>query len=171
MMKVLKWLDEHFEEYILIALSIFTVFVIFSQVVMRYVFNSSLSWSEEIARYGFIWLIYIGVSYGVKRRKHLRVDALTMLFEEKGTAVIKMIANILFLIFALVVSYYGVDIVTKITRESAALQIPMEYVYASLAFGMILTSIRLIQNIILDYRTIQDADRKNEDNEVGGRTP
>lgn len=169
-MKVLKWLDEHFEEYILIALSIFTVVVIFSQVVMRYVFNSSLSWSEEIARYGFIWLIYIGVSYGVKKRKHLRVDAITMLFEEKGTAVIKMIANILFLIFALVIAYYGLDIVTKITRESAALQIPMEYVYASLAIGMILTSIRLTQNIITDYRDIKNSSEKNEDDEVeGGR--
>lgn len=170
MMKVLKWLDEHFEEYILIALSIFTVVIIFSQVVMRYVFNSSLSWSEEIARYGFIWLIYIGVSYGVKKRKHLRVDAITMLFEEKGTAVIKMIANILFLIFALVIAYYGLDIVTKITRESAALQIPMEYVYASLAFGMILTSIRLIQNIIIDYKDIKNPSEKNEGDEVeGGR--
>jgi len=170
MMKVLKWLDEHFEEYILIALSIFTVVIIFSQVVMRYVFNSSLSWSEEIARYGFIWLIYIGVSYGVKKRKHLRVDAITMLFEEKGTAVIKMIANILFLIFALVIAYYGLDIVTKITRESAALQIPMEYVYASLAFGMILTSIRLIQNVIIDYKDIKNSSEKNEVDEVeGGR--
>lgn|SRR5699024_439595 len=170
MMKVLKWLDEHFEEYILIALSIFTVVIIFSQVVMRYVFNSSLSWSEEIARYGFIWLIYIGVSYGVKKRKHLRVDAITMLFEEKGTAVIKMIANILFLIFALVIAYYGLDIVTKITRESAALQIPMEYVYASLAFGMILTSIRLIQNVIIDYKDIKNPSEKNEGDEVeGGR--
>lgn len=170
MMKVLKWLDEHFEEYILIALSIFTVVIIFSQVVMRYVFNSSLSWSEEIARYGFIWLIYIGVSYGVKKRKHLRVDAITMLFEEKGTAVIKMIANILFLIFALVIAYYGLDIVTKITRESAALQIPMEYVYASLAFGMILTSIRLIQNVIIDYKDIKNPSEKNEVDEVeGGR--
>lgn len=169
-MKVLKWLDEHFEEYILIALSIFTVVIIFSQVVMRYVFNSSLSWSEEIARYGFIWLIYIGVSYGVKKRKHLRVDAITMLFEEKGTAVIKMIANILFLIFALVIAYYGLDIVTKITRESAALQIPMEYVYASLAFGMILTSIRLIQNVIIDYKDIKNPSEKNEVDEVeGGR--
>lgn len=169
-MKVLKWLDEHFEEYILIALSIFTVVIIFSQVVMRYVFNSSLSWSEEIARYGFIWLIYIGVSYGVKKRKHLRVDAITMLFEEKGTAVIKMIANILFLIFALVIAYYGLDIVTKITRESAALQIPMEYVYASLAFGMILTSIRLIQNVIIDYKDIKNSSEKNEVDEVeGGR--
>lgn len=169
-MKVLKWLDEHFEEYILIALSIFTVVIIFSQVVMRYVFNSSLSWSEEIARYGFIWLIYIGVSYGVKKRKHLRVDAITMLFEEKGTAVIKMIANILFLIFALVIAYYGLDIVTKITRESAALQIPMEYVYASLAFGMILTSIRLIQNVIIDYKDIKNPSEKNEGDEVeGGR--
>lgn len=150
-MGILRWLDEHLEEYILVILSTFTVVIIFSQVVLRYIFSSSLPWSEEIARYAFIWLIYVGVSYGVKRQKHLSVDVITMLFNDKGRIIINMIANVLFLIFALVITYYGIDIVGRITRESAALGIPMEYVYLALVVGMILTSIRLIQNIYKNY--------------------
>lgn len=156
MMKILKWLDEHLEEYILVILSVFTVVIIFSQVVLRYLFSSSLTWSEEIARYAFIWMIYVGVSYGVKRQKHLSVDVITMLFERKGRLIISMISNFLFLIFALVVTYYGIDIVGRITRESAALGIPMEYVYLAIVAGMILTTIRLIQNIYGDYKALKN---------------
>jgi len=164
-MGILKWLDEHLEEYILVILSIFTVVIIFSQVVLRYIFNSSLPWSEEIARYAFICLIYVGVSYGVKRQKHLSVDVFIMIFNDKGKIIINMIANFLFLGFALVITYYGIDIVGRITRESAALEIPMEYVYMALVVGMILTSIRLIQNIYKNYKEF----KKNGDGtEIGG---
>lgn len=155
-MKVLKWLDQHLEEYILIALSIFTVIVIFSQVVLRYAFSSSLIWSEEISRYAFIWLIYVGVSYAVKKQKHLRVDVITALFNEKGKTIINIISNIFFLIFSLIITYYGIDIVNRITRESAALEIPMEYVYLAIVVGMVLTTIRLIQNIIFDFKKIKN---------------
>ncbi|MCM3571019.1 TRAP transporter small permease [Neobacillus mesonae] len=154
-MKIVKWLDEHFEEYLLILLSIFTVVVIFSQVVMRYAFSNSLSWSEEIARYAFIWLIYIGVSFGVKKKKHLGVDAFTLLFERKGQLIIGMLANLAFLVFAAVISYYGYDIVLRVTRLSAAIELPLKWVYAAPVFGMILTAIRLIQNITLEFRELK----------------
>lgn len=161
-MSILRWLDKHFEEFILILLSIFTVVVIFSQVVLRYVFSNSLPWSEEIARYAFIWFIYIGVSYGVKKQKHLSVDVITMLFNDKGKTVISMISNVLFLIFALIITYYGIDIVGRITRESAALGIPMEYVYLAIVVGMVLTIIRLIQNIIQGFQKFRNNDHTDE---------
>ena len=69
MKKILKWLDDNIELYICVFLMSFMTLLVFVQVVMRYVFNNSLSWSEELARYTFIWLIYIGISYGCKLRK------------------------------------------------------------------------------------------------------
>ncbi|WP_080874071.1 TRAP transporter small permease [Oceanobacillus timonensis] len=160
-MKVLRWLDEHFEEYILVFLSAFTVIIIFMQVVMRYIFGNSLAWSEEIARYAFIWLIYIGVSYGVKRNKHLGVDALSMLFQRKGKLIIAMIANISFLIFAVVMTYFGIDIVARVSRTSAALQIPLFWVYLAPVVGMLLTSIRLLQKMVYDMKDYRSM-KKNE---------
>lgn len=147
-MKVINWLDKHLEEYILIVLSICTVFIVFIQVVMRYVFGESLTWSEEVARYVFIWMIYVGISYGVQKEKHLGVDAFPMLFEKKGRIIIDMIASFSFFIFAVVMTYFGLDIVLKVTRESAALELPLEWVYAAPVVGMILTSIRLIQKLV-----------------------
>ena len=46
-MRFLKWLDEHFEEYILSGLLVVISVVMMLQVIMRYVFNASLSWAEE----------------------------------------------------------------------------------------------------------------------------
>lgn len=160
-MKAVRWLDKHIEEYLLIILSCFTVFVIFLQVFMRYILSDSLSWSEEVARYAFIWMIYIGVSYGVKKNKHLGVDAFSMLFEKKGKIIIGIIANLCFLLFVTVITYYGIDIVTKITRESAALQLPMKWVYAAPVVGMILTTIRLLQNLLLQYKTWKKLNHTN----------
>ena len=44
--------------------------IIFIQVVCRYVFQNSLTWSEEMARYMFVWLVYFSVSYTARRKTH-----------------------------------------------------------------------------------------------------
>lgn len=154
-MNLMKWLDEHLEEYILILLSSLTVVIVFSQVVMRYAFGESLSWSEELARYLFIWMIYIGVSFGVKKGKHLGVDAFPMMFGTKGKTIIQMIACASFFLFALVMTIYGFDIVLRVTRESAAMELPLGWVYAAPVVGMVLTSIRLVQEFLLHVKTLK----------------
>ena len=165
-MKTIKWLDNHLEEYLLIALSTFTVVVIFGQVFMRYVLSNSLTWSEEVARYAFIWMIYIGVSYGVKKGKHLGVDAFSELFQEKGKIVLAILANSCFLVFSAVVIYYGFDIVVRITRESAALQLPMGWVYAAPVAGMILTMVRLLQRILHQTKAYRKLDSSKSREEI-----
>lgn len=164
-MKTIKWLDDHLEEYLLIALSVFTVVIIFGQVFMRYVLSSSLAWSEEIARYAFIWMIYIGVSYGVKKGRHLGVDAFSDLFQEKGKIILAIIANFCFLVFSAIVVYFGFDIVLRITRESAALQLPIGWVYAAPVAGMILTMLRLLQRILHQIKAFRmlDGDKPREE--------
>ena len=66
-MKVLKWLDEYAEISICVALLSAMTLILAVQVFMRYVMGASLSWSEELARYLFIWLIYLGISFGARQ--------------------------------------------------------------------------------------------------------
>jgi len=63
--------------------------------------RNSLVWSEELARYLFIWLIYIGISYGAKIMKHIKIEAALGLFPKKVRPVIVIIGDILFLGFSL----------------------------------------------------------------------
>ena len=83
-MAVLKWLDENIERIILLVLLAIMSVVIVLQVFMRYVMENSLTWSEELARFCFVWLVYIGISYGVKKAKHIRVEAILTVLKRKG---------------------------------------------------------------------------------------
>jgi TRAP-type C4-dicarboxylate transport system permease small subunit len=156
-MKIIQWLDKHIEEVLLILFSSVMVAVIFLQVVMRQ-FDASLSWSEELARYSFIWLVYIGISYGVKKQRHIKVDVILLLLKEKGQIIVTIIANLLFIAFALFVIRYGFDIATQLLQfgqKSPANQIPMGLIYMATPVGMGLTLIRLIQNLISHIKALR----------------
>lgn len=149
-MKILKLLDDHFEEAIIfVALSMMSL-IIALQVVMRYGFQASLSWSEEIARYLFIWLIYIGISYGVKKNAHVAVTALDLVLSPRAQHVMKIISTIVFFLFAMTVVYYGRAVCATIGRlgqEAPATGIHMWMVYAAVPTGFTLTCIRLVQRL------------------------
>lgn len=98
-MKIIKWIDRYIEEVLLILISTVMVTVIVLQVFMR-ITGNSLTWSEELARYCFIWLVYIGISYGVKRQSHISIDVLTVFLKGKAHTVLLIISNLLFLVFA-----------------------------------------------------------------------
>ena len=105
-MKVIRWFDENIEKVFLVFFSVIMVSVIFLQVMMRQL-DQSLSWSEELARYCFIWMIYIGISLGVKEQKHVRIDAFLLLLNQKGQMILNFIVNLFFMAFAIFVIIYG----------------------------------------------------------------
>lgn len=106
-MKLLKLLDEKFELSICITLMSIITVVLGIQVFMRYVMHASLSWSEELARYCFIWLVYIGISYGAKIMRHIKIDAGLYLFPKNARKYIVITGDVVFLLFALVIVYYA----------------------------------------------------------------
>lgn len=153
-MKLLKFLDDKFEEYFLAFTLSLSVLIIFAQVIMRYVFKSSLSWSEELARYLFLWQIWLGASFAVKHNKHLRADVLQNVLPQKFKYPIEVLYTVIWLAFCVFLAYKSTLLVSRISmvgQLSAAMRLPMKYAYASVPAGCILMSIRLIQKIRLDY--------------------
>jgi len=171
--KVLHWLDENLESTLcMILLSVFTV-VLFVQVVMRYVFNNSLSWSEELARYLFIWLVFIGISFGAKQMKHLKIDVFLNVFPKKFRPYVVVFADVIVLVFAAIVMYSAYTIVMqymKLGSSSPALRIPTWFIQSSALVGYGLTFIRQIQTIIYRIKELKAGDlaafEANEDEEV-----
>ena len=158
-MAVLKWLDENIERVILLVLLVVMSVVIVLQVFMRYVMENSLTWSEELARFCFVWLIYIGISYGVKKAKHIRVEALLSVFKRKGKYALNMIAYVLFLFFAIYATYYGFSIYSAIKgtgQLAPSLGISMSIMYLGMPVGMLLTSIRIIQRIVIETKAFRN---------------
>ena len=150
-MKVVRFLDANLEKLIcVVCLALMSILIVL-QVFFRYVLNNSLSWSEELARYLFIWMIYIGISYGVKMDKHICVDAVYSFMPKGVKKWYAIVAYILFLVFAIAVVYFGILVVgmqISSGQVSPAMGIPMQYIYAAPVVGMVLTAFRLIQKVI-----------------------
>ena len=99
------------EAHLLVISLAFTTLLIFVQVVMRYVFNNSLSWSEELARYVFIWQIWLGTSVSMKGNDHIRMDMLSNKLKGRGKLVLAIVANVILLLFCVFLVKYGFDLV------------------------------------------------------------
>nr|WP_198044677.1 TRAP transporter small permease [Lysinibacillus timonensis] len=158
-MTILRWLDENFERMILLILLGVMSVVIILQVFMRYVAQNSLSWSEELARFCFVWLVYIGISYGVKKAKHIRVEALLSALGRKGKYILNMLSLLLFLVFSVYAVYYGFtiyEVISNSGQKAPSLGIPMSVMYLGMPIGMLLTTIRLIQRMYLDTKMFRN---------------
>ena len=150
-MKLLKFLDENFELYICIVLMSAMALILFVQVVMRYVLQSSLSWSEELARYLFVWLVYLGISYGAKIMKHIKIDAALSFFPAKSRPYVVLLGELIFLGFSLYICYASYGLVRKqilIGQTSPAMQMPMWILYAAPMVGFALVAVREVQTLI-----------------------
>ncbi|WP_207100232.1 TRAP transporter small permease [Paracoccus shandongensis] len=147
---MIKLINEHFEEAAIVLLMAAMSLLIGLQIFMRYVMGASLSWSEELARYFFIWATYLGIALAVQRDAHIRVTMLTDLLPAGGRAAARILAHLIFAAFALYVMYQGWFMVEKTFRfgqKSASLGIPMGVVYLAPLTGFALTVLRLVQRI------------------------
>lgn len=151
-MSVLKFLDEHIEEYIVVVCLGLMSIIIFVQVVMRYVFNDSLSWSEELSRYLLIWMVNIGISYAVKKKCHVRITALDTMLPQRFKKILDIFSSLLVLCFAGTVMYLGYLVVAfnqKMGQVSQAMEfLPVWIVYLAVPIGFALTCFRTIQNLL-----------------------
>lgn len=153
-MMVKKFLD-NFEEYFCVwTMAIMTVLV-FIQVVMRYVFSNSLSWSEELARYIFLWLSWIGASYAVKERSHFRVSMFADKIKGEKRRIFEYFVLIVWFIFSFILTWLGTELVLFIHdtgQISAAMEMPMTLPYASVPVGCALMCVRLIVEMYKIHR-------------------
>ena len=90
-----------FEETAISVLLGLMTLITFANVVLRYVFNSSLIWGLEVTLILFAWLVLFGISYAVKVGAHLGVDAVTNMFGPSGRKVLALISAALCLAYAL----------------------------------------------------------------------
>ena len=153
-MKILKFLDDHLEEVLMSIFLVMIIVMMTAQVIMRYVFNNALSFPEEVSRYSFIWMCYLGVSYAVKKGGILKVDILTTLFP-KLQKPLDIFGDVLYAAFCALMIVPGFQTVTSIMENgstSAAIGLPMWIVYLSFLIGAILTVIRTIEKYISLFR-------------------
>ena len=150
LMKLIRGLDKHFEPVLIVTGVALIIFVISLQIVLRY-FDNSISWAEELARYLFVWVIYLSISYAIRDDRHIRIQAVITLLPHTLKLICLIIADMIFLIYSCLVVYYGGHIIQRsleLGQISSGLEVPVAVLYGSIVLGGILNVIRLIQKMI-----------------------
>lgn len=148
-----------------ILLFLITAIITYS-VTMRYVFNDSPTWAEEITRFLFIWSAFLSIGLCIKLQTSIRIDILLAALSQRGTALLLAAVNI-FVICVMLYWLKGALSVTKTLMDngqtSPALLVPMWMIYGSSVVGFSLAVFRGAQQLcrnITDYRAAGSAARE-----------
>lgn len=159
-MKLLHWLDENIEKAILVVISSLMVIVLTASVFSRYVINFSISYAEELAIFGLIWMTYFGVSYAAKLRRHIRITIVPDMLPPKGRKIVEMCVNVVFIVFMLFIVYgtWNMTMLSYDTNQVApASGWPRWIALVSIPVASLLTCIRLVQDfkkLVNEYKII-----------------
>ena len=147
---------EKVEKVILAASMAAMVVLMLYQVILRYVFSASNSWSEELVRYLFILDVMLAASIAVRRNSHLQIDVLINCFSPKLKRIFTIAATLAGIVFLALLFWYSLDLcMTATSNVSPGLGIPMSIPYACVPLGavlMILTSIEVILKTVEELR-------------------
>ena len=155
MKKLLNWLDNYLEETFMCLLLIGIAALVILQVGARYVFNHSLSWSDELARYLLVWSCFISVSYCVKKRISIKIDQFQNSLSKPLIPWVKMIRHTLVLAFCIVMIPFSWTYVQQSFHNgstSSALHIPMYWIQSAPLTGFILLTIRVTQAWVREFQ-------------------
>jgi TRAP-type C4-dicarboxylate transport system permease small subunit len=133
-------IEHHPEDWIAMILFWSLAFIVFLQFFTRYFLNDSLSWTEEIARYGLMWVVFIGGAVVTRKNSHIAVELLSNVMKP-GPLRMWLLAGVDFikLGFTALLAYFSVTIIERMHfQRMTVFDVPMSYVYAGVGFGCFL---------------------------------
>lgn len=154
-MKIWKWLDKNFEEALCGLLLIAVMLMLFGQVVVRFTLGYGLTFSEELSRFMFLYLVYFGASLVALKGAHVRVTAHLQYLPRSMQLVFLLLSDLLWLGFNAVVIYQGFRLIDGMALRpvvSGALLIDLRYVYVATPLGFSLMTFRIIQRWVRHIR-------------------
>lgn len=158
MKKALLWLNDSLEEFLMVAsLALMTV-IMGIQVFSRYVLGASLSWSEELTRYIFVWAGFLSVSYCTKKCVSIKIEQFVAMFPRRGKAVFKLVNHTFELVFFFYLIPFAVKYLMAAVESgqvSPACHIPMYYVQAAPLACFLLVAVRIVQRWCIELQVIR----------------
>ena len=141
------------EGWALISCVVVMTVVVLLQVIYRYLLMQPLYWSEELARYLFVWISMLGAALSVHRRVHFGMDFFFRLLPPRYMRSFAFLILLLMGLVVMVLLVQGIVLVQKTAdQQSPAMEISMGWAYASLPMGAALMAIHLLVMIIKEAR-------------------
>jgi C4-dicarboxylate transporter DctQ subunit len=159
--KIIGILDKiltFFEDWTLFVTVMVALTALFFNVVLRYGFNYTLAWSEELVREVIIYTTLIGCSAAIKQRKMIKIDASVQLLP-KLKVPLNFFSNIVTAIFSFMMIYYGwlmAALQYRTHQKTIIMQIPLVYLYAMLPVMGITMLLRILQVVYEDITDLRN---------------
>ncbi len=151
MKRLLRWLDCNFEPVAVCVLFLAMIILVAGQVILRFVFKSGFAWAEEFARFMFVWLVYLSLSYATRQNRHIRLTILSNALPETGRKVFAMASDIIFFLFSIILLVYCIGLVKSTAQYgdmAVTLNVSRNVLYVAGVVGFLMNCIRLVQNIV-----------------------
>lgn len=159
-MKVIRWLDDHFEEVLLVIFLVLITVVSFLQVLIRKIpWIPAFTWAEEFCRFAWIWSVFLSLPYTIKRGSMLRVTVLLDAMPFTVRKCLNIFVDLMNIFAMALLFYFSIPLVRDrfISAEtSPAMLWPMWIIYCSIAIGFGLAVIRGIQMLVFHIKHFND---------------
>jgi C4-dicarboxylate transporter, DctQ subunit len=155
-MKVIKWLDDHFEEVFLAIFLVLICCVSLLQVVVRKLpFVNALTWAEEFCRFMWVWSVFLSLPYTIRKGSMLRVSVLLDAMPHVMRKSVNIFVDVVVTASMALCSYHSIGVVQKIFESgevSPAMLWSMGMVYSVMVAGFVLGTVRGVQQIVLHIK-------------------
>lgn len=166
-MGVLKKFFDNIESYICQLLLATFVCLLFAQIVSRQLFGYSISWTEELSVYLFVWFVFFGASYAARLAAHNRVTFQYKIMPKALTVLLEILSDLIWVAFNIYFVYLSYSFIfeTPIMKfwKSQTLGVPMKYIFLILPIAFSLLTIRILQVLYLKH--IKGVDIKDPDSQ------
>ena len=156
--EIIKRADRDAERWLTLPLYTLVVLTVFVEVFRRFFLSYSSIWSEEIARYAFIYITWIGAAAAVKERAHIRIDVLLPFLPNKWQAILYIFGDMITLILALIAFYWSLEpVVNSIHFGSVThgLRISQAWFVSAVPIGFTFIVLRLCQSMKRDISDLR----------------
>lgn len=142
-------IEHHPEDWLAFVLFWSLAFIVFLQFFTRYVLNDSLAWTEEIARYALMWVVFIGGAMVTRRNSHITVELLSNVMKPgRLRSALLAFVDFIKLAFLALLAFLSWMIIERMgIQRMTVFDLPMSYVYFGVAFGCFLMLFRQAQNV------------------------
>lgn len=158
MQRILTALDRNAERWALLVFYVMLVGTMFIEVLRRELLSYSSIWGEEIVRYSFIYLAWIGAAAAVRERAHIRIDVILQYVGPRVKALLYMFGDIVMFAVACVAFYWSLETVlvsAKFGSVTHGLRISQVWFLAAVPIGFALVILRLVQSFLRDVSQLR----------------
>jgi TRAP-type C4-dicarboxylate transport system permease small subunit len=154
---MLKKVFDHLIEGVCAILMVALAVVVFIQVFNRFILQTPLAWSEDLAMLLYQWVVFVGASLGVKRMRHFGIELVVRQFPERWRHRIELATPLVMLVVAVVMVVQGYNILTlNMNRIYSTMNLSYVWAFLPIPLGGVLIIAYLIQLELQRWRHVED---------------